>query len=117
MNGERYRAMISGFLWPHLEGMNMDKFWFQQDGATCHTSRYTITLQREMFPDNLNLISLHGGHIWPPRSYDLTPCDFFLWEYIKLQVYKNKPRDLIQLKAEIRRVMSDLDVKICERVI
>ena len=20
---------------------------------------------------------------WPPRSPDLTPCDFFLWEYIK----------------------------------
>ncbi|PNF41627.1 hypothetical protein B7P43_G07619, partial [Cryptotermes secundus] len=24
---------------------------------------------------------------WPPRSPDLTPCDFFLWGYIKDRVY------------------------------
>ncbi len=25
--------------------------------------------------------------IWPPRSPDLSPCDFFLWGYLKDQVY------------------------------
>lgn len=25
---------------------------------------------------------------WPPRSPDLTPCDFFLWGYIKDFAYK-----------------------------
>jgi len=24
---------------------------------------------------------------WPPRSPDTTPCDFFLWHYVKDQVY------------------------------
>ena len=24
---------------------------------------------------------------WPPRSQDATPCDFFLWGYVKDQVY------------------------------
>jgi hypothetical protein len=24
---------------------------------------------------------------WPPRSPDATPCDFFLWGYVKDQVY------------------------------
>jgi len=24
---------------------------------------------------------------WPPRSPDATPCDFFLWSYVKDQVY------------------------------
>ena len=26
-------------------------------------------------------------YIWPPRSPDLTICDFFLWGYVKDRVY------------------------------
>ena len=26
--------------------------------------------------------------LWPPRSPDLTPCDFFLWGYVKDNAYK-----------------------------
>ncbi|KAL4118985.1 hypothetical protein QTP88_011863 [Uroleucon formosanum] len=26
-------------------------------------------------------------HPWPPRSPDLTVCDFFLWGYVKEKVY------------------------------
>ena len=26
-------------------------------------------------------------HSWPPRSPDMTPCDFFLWGYVKERVY------------------------------
>ncbi|CAH1383345.1 unnamed protein product [Tenebrio molitor] len=36
------------------------------------------------FYDN-RLISLNMPHEWSPRSCDLTPCDFFLWPYIKIQ--------------------------------
>lgn len=85
-------------LLPRLEEMEIGNFWFQQDDTTCHTSKDTITLLREKFPDNL--LSVHQS--WPPRSCDLTLCDFFLWDYLKSQVYENKPRDLDQLKAEIR---------------
>ena len=28
-----------------------------------------------------------GSHEWPARSPDLTPCDFFLWGWLKEQVY------------------------------
>jgi hypothetical protein len=24
---------------------------------------------------------------WPPHSSDLTPCDFFLWDYVKEQIF------------------------------
>ena len=27
---------------------------------------------------------------WPPRSPDLTPCDFFLWGYVKDNAYKRQ---------------------------
>ena len=26
--------------------------------------------------------------LWPPRSPDLTPCDVFLWGYVKDNAYK-----------------------------
>ena len=36
---------------------------------------------------------------WRPRSPDLTPCDFFLWVYIKDRVYvPPMPRNLPQLR-------------------
>jgi len=71
VSGKRYRAMISDFLWPRLEelemgmDLNMDTLWLQQDRATCHISRETIALLRETFPDRL--ISLRGDQCWPPR--------------------------------------------------
>ena len=38
---------------------------------------------------------------WPPRSPDLTPCDFFLWGYLKNEVYKTLPTDLQELRDRI----------------
>jgi hypothetical protein len=39
---------------------------------------------------------------WSPRSPDLTPCDFFLWGYVKDKVYVSPiPRDLPQLRQRI----------------
>ena len=39
--------------------------------------------------------------LWPPRSPDLTPPDYFLWGYLKGRVYRNKPRTTDALKANI----------------
>ena len=43
--------------------------WFMQDGATCHTSRRSIALAQELFPNHL--VSLRHDIYWPPRSPDL----------------------------------------------
>jgi len=39
---------------------------------------------------------------WPPRSPDLSACDFFLWGYLKSKVYVRKPRTVDELKVSIR---------------
>ena len=31
---------------------------------------------------------------WPLRSPDMTPCDFFLWGYLKAKVYEQRPQKL-----------------------
>ncbi|KAG2456589.1 TM39A protein, partial [Polypterus senegalus] len=40
--------------------------------------------------------------LWPPRSPDLTPPDFFLWGMLKGKVYRNKPRTEEDLKENIK---------------
>ena len=67
----------------------MPDMLFQQDGATCHTARATMTKLRADFGEQF--ISRSGPVNWPPRSCDLTPLDFFLWGYVKAHVYMDKP--------------------------
>jgi hypothetical protein len=41
--------------------------------------------------------------VWPSRSPDATPCDFFLWGYVKDQVYVPPvPASIPELKVRIR---------------
>ena len=89
VNGLRYRNMITEFLWPQLDGMEMEDMWSQQDGATCHTARETTELLQEKFPGRV--ISRDDDQNWLPRSCDLTKCDFFLWGFVKSRVYAIKP--------------------------
>jgi hypothetical protein len=39
--------------------------------------------------------------LWPLRSPDLNPCDFYLWGKLKRVVYANNPHDLEALKQNI----------------
>jgi len=61
--------------------------------------------------------SFFGDHIiskvlWPLRSPDLTPSDYFLWGYLKGRVYQNESRTTDALKAnitaEIQAVTADV---------
>ena len=49
-------------------------------------------------------------NLWPPRSLDLTPADFFLWGLLKGKVYKNKPSTIEQLKDAIRQEIQVVNV-------
>jgi len=52
-----------------------------------------------LFPRRL--IYLRGDVEWPARSLDLSPCDVFLWGYLKEKVFKHRPRSLEDLKERI----------------
>jgi len=55
-----------------------------------------MALLRDVFGDGL----ISRG-IWPPRSLDLTPPDFCLWEAMKCAIYKHNPRGHRDLKYSI----------------
>lgn len=115
INGERYRTMLTDFFWPKLNDMEVDDMWFQQDGATCHTADATMDILHERFEGMV--ISRRGDVNWPPRSCDLTPLDFFLWGFLKSQVYANKPQSTDALKANITNAIAQIQPDLCGRVI
>jgi len=115
VDGVRYGEMITNFMWPELEDMDVDDMWFQQDGATCHTANEIMALLREKFDGQI--ISRRGDAKWPPRSCVLTPLDFFLWGYLKEKVYANKPTTIQELKDEIIRHINDIEPQLCLSVI
>jgi hypothetical protein len=71
---------------------------YQQDGASCHISAASMAEIESFFPGRV----ISKG-LWPPRSPDLTPPDFFLWSHLKGRVYMNRPRTLEDLRENIQR--------------
>ena len=94
---------------------DMDNVWFQQDGATAHTSRRAIGILRKMFPGHL--IPFLGNIGWPARSLDLNSCNFFLWGCLKSKVYINCPRSIEQLKDAIRQEITAIPHEMTSQVI
>ncbi|GFW19428.1 DUF4817 domain-containing protein [Trichonephila clavipes] len=115
VNGDRYGAMITTFFISELNNHDVQKLWFQQDGATYYTARATIDLLKNTLGDRL--ISRFGPVNRPPRSCDLTPLDYSLWGYVKSLVYADKPQTLDPLEDNIRRVIADIRPQMLEKVI
>ena len=108
-----YADMLSEWLMPHLEE-KMPNFVFQQDGAPPHWHNSVREYLNEHLPRRW---IGHAGDLpfllWPPRFPDLTPCDFYLWRYVKDTVFKTPlPLTLDELKqcicTAIDAIMSDV---------
>ena len=97
VTSQRYTEIINELLSPNLPP-NSGTLWFQQDGATAHTAVISIAAFRHLFPQRV--ISSFGDVPWPPRSPDLTAPHFFLWGYLKSEVYSTRPTDLHALKVK-----------------
>ena len=50
--GEHYRDMIFNFFLPKMQELDLHDMWFQQDGATCHIARVTMSLLRGEFGEH-----------------------------------------------------------------
>ena len=55
--------------------------------------------------------------LWGPRSPDLTPCDFFLWRYVKDNAYKPPlPPNVRELQDHILAEVQTVDGNMLKRV-
>ena len=64
-----------------IEEEDIGNIWFQRDGATWHTAQATFDVLRPVFEDRI--INPRADIVWPPRSCDLSPLDYYLWGAVK----------------------------------
>ena len=83
----------------HWRGVLRASQWFQQDGATPHTANETLAWLRQRFKERL--ISRRCNVEWTPHSPDLNPPDFYLWSFLKDNVYQGNPQTIEELKTVI----------------
>ena len=81
---------------------DIGNIWSQQNGATCHTAEATLDGLRPVFEDRI--ISSRAAIVWPPRSYDLTSLDYYLWGTVKDKCYADKPETINALKNNIGEI-------------
>lgn len=117
VNTQRYLAVMRKF-WAALgrrRGVIRAQQWFQQDGAPPHTSNDSLAYLRGKFPDRL--ISRRCDPEWAPHSPDLNPPDFYLWGFLKDNVYRNNPQTITELKRAITTTIRGISQQECVRVI
>ena len=97
VNSERYVTMLEGFVEPQLRRLGIDPaaLHFQQDEATAHTARNSMTVVREMFR---TVISCFSDIVWPARSPNLSVPVIFLWEFLKQCVFQRHIMTIQELK-------------------
>ena len=118
INTPRYISTALTPFWRALgrrRGIDRSIQWFQQDGATPHTSLESRMWLEDHFGHRL--VSNKTTHIWSPHSPDLSPLDFFLWGYCKDHVYTNKPATIPQLKNNITQHIRQIRPEMCARVV
>ena len=117
VDSHRYLEVALKPFWRALgrkRGLDRDEQWFQQDGATAHTSQETREWLGEHFGQQI--VSWKTPIIWSPHSPDLSPLDFFLWGYLKDRVYREKPATIADLKEAIEAEVADIPLEMCQRV-
>ena len=98
--------MLDKSIYPKIQEMQPEMF-FQLDGAPAHWGLNVRAFLNEHFPDRR--IGRGGPILWPPRSPDLTPLDFFLWGFVKSQVYRTPVRNVANLKVRIRHAVASIN--------
>lgn len=114
VNGVRYLDVLQNRFYPDLSELAFNNpqlspdWYFMQDGARPHIVQPVRTFLTTKF--GTRTIGQYLNTHWPARSPDLTPCDFFLWGWVKDQLYKQYPiANVQQLKNEITRIIQTMD--------
>jgi len=114
VNAERYQSMLSDFLWPQLNHIDVSDVYFQQDGATCHTTWNNIMFLRSKFFQRV--ISQCRFQLASKVMWSNT-IRFFLWGFLKSRVYANKPQTINDLKNNIQVAICEITPATCQKVI
>lgn len=113
INGNIFVDMFENFAIPQLAHLQPNII-FQLDGAPPHWRHFVRDSLDKHFPNRW--IGRGGPIPWPPRSPDITPCDFFVWGFVKDRVYASKVNNTEEMKRKIREAFEEIDVPMLRRV-
>ena len=63
------------------------------------------------------IISRRADVVWPSRSQDLTPLDYYLWGAVKDKCYTDKPETIDALKDNIREAIGETQLHTIDNVL
>jgi len=106
---------VMNFLEEHLCLNDYLNCWFQLDGASAHRTHEVSQWLTTVFEDRW--IRLDGPWVWPPRSMDLTPLDFYLWGRVKQIVYETPVANREDLEERVRGALNQLDPEEIRRAV
>jgi transposase len=117
VNGANYLLMLQQQFLPVVENwVGFPSLVFMQDGAPPHWSVTVRNFLSDTFPNRW--MGRGSPNLpWPPYSPDLTPCDFFLWGWIKSRVYTTPIATLAELRERIEKAFDDLSMDLINRAI
>ena len=115
VNGDRYWAMLNEFLFTKIEEEDIGNICLQQSGTTCHTAEATLQVLRPVFEDRI--ISRRADVVWPARSCDSTPLNYYLWGAVKDKYYADKPETIDALKDNIREAIGEIQLHTIDNVL
>lgn len=110
LNEQVYLELLRTVVINFMNGLPEDirnRCWYQLDGAPAHSTRQVYLQLTDMFEDRW--IGPNGPRKWPPRSPDLTPCDYYLWGRIKSLVYSRPVENREDLVNRVRVAFRELD--------
>lgn len=99
LTAARYIDLLNANLFEFMEEFTLQErrnTWYQLDGAPAHNSGQVRNFLNLHFQNKW--IGIRGFRNWPARSPDLTPLDFFIWGYLKDQIYRNPINNLEELR-------------------
>ncbi|GFX64853.1 transposable element tc3 transposase [Trichonephila clavipes] len=96
--GQRYASLLRNEIIPDEQARQcLSPIIFMQDRAPPHITRCVTDVLKHQFTEE-HVISRRFHHLWPPRSLELNPCDFWLWGHLKQLVSCDQPKPLPDLK-------------------
>jgi hypothetical protein len=85
--------------------------WFQQDGATAHTTNNSMNFLNDIFGE-----CVISRNVWPSRSPDLIQPNFYLWGAEKYAMYRDSLYTLNELKTAITAYIRNISQSYLQKV-
>lgn len=109
VNSEKYQTILENYLLPSIEKLKNreGEYIFQQDGASCHTSKLTRKWLKEHGLDPMD---------WPSSSPDMSPIET-LWNEMKKKLRSRPARTLEELKIRLAEIWLSFTPEFCAKLI